>query len=61
MATGALARTPPAMMASPSLLLGSLRGSMRPSPGDSEALPVQRGLGARAVEPKLLLQAALLH
>eukprot|EP00969_Alexandrium_andersonii_P268180 11850719-Alexandrium_andersonii.AAC.1 len=32
-ATGTLARTPPARMASPSLLLGSLPGSLRPSSG----------------------------
>eukprot|EP00969_Alexandrium_andersonii_P267265 11810996-Alexandrium_andersonii.AAC.1 len=32
-AAGALARTPPTMMASPALLLGSVRGSPWPSSG----------------------------
>eukprot|EP00969_Alexandrium_andersonii_P248925 11000898-Alexandrium_andersonii.AAC.1 len=47
-AMGTLARTPPPMMASSSLVLGSLRGPPWP-PSGQRALHVQRALGACAV------------
>eukprot|EP00969_Alexandrium_andersonii_P103720 4576511-Alexandrium_andersonii.AAC.1 len=57
---GVLARTPPAMIASPSLLLASLRRPPWPSSG-SGALHVLRALGAHATGAKLNVQAVQLH